>query len=94
MTENHDTDRSPQLPLMGPMERKPDAERWMAEKNGKIHFHEETPDGGHICWLQFTPDEAKTMAKRLWTYQKAVREHNQGRENDHDTDKEQRQTSE
>ena len=77
MTEDRETDGSLRMPLMQPMERKPDARRWMTEKNGRIHFHEETHDGGHICWLQFTPDEAKTMAKRLWTYQEAVREHNQ-----------------
>jgi hypothetical protein len=80
MASNHETVPPPRLPEIDPMKRTPNGERWMIEKTGKIHVHEEAPDGGYVCLLQFTPDEAKTMAKRLWAYQKAVREYNQEQE--------------
>lgn len=58
------------------MGRVPEAERWMKEVDGNIHIHEEHPNGGHICLLQWTPDQAKEMAKMLWEYQKVVRQKN------------------
>lgn len=87
MTERNESDDDREWKILADMDgvdvkgsspqgRIPDARIWLEEVDGRIHIHEDHPDGGHICLLQWTPDQAKESAKLIWEYQKLMREKN------------------